>query len=249
MLTAIIVDDEKNARDVIRYSLSSFHTKKVEVVKECANVKDAVAAINDYQPDIVFLDIEMPKESGFKLLDYFEDINFEIVFITAYSDYAIKAFEVSAIDYLLKPVQIDRLESAIDKIYKRKGAGVYNNIKVLKENLSAKSLTKICISHISGQIILDSKDIIMLQADRAYCKIFLSNRKTILASKSLNKFEFLLEQSNKFFKTNRSFIVNKEFVTNYKRKECIIELEQKCTASIAKSYRKDFTFFLKSREV
>lgn len=244
MLTAIIVDDEKNARDVISYSIANFCATKVKVVGECANVDEAVKAINEHQPNIVFLDIEMPKQSGFQLLDYFDEINFEIVFITAYSNYAIKAFEVSAVDYLLKPLQIERFEQTITKIYNK--SSKFNNDKIvaLKENLAAKSLRKMCITYAGGIHIINIDNIIIIEAERAYSKIILYSRKSILASKSLNKFEVLLESSNDFFKTSRSYIINSKFINKYDSINSTIELEQNCIAKLARNKKSKFEEFL-----
>jgi two-component system LytT family response regulator len=110
-IKAIIVDDEESARDVLQNLLLLF-CPNVEVVAKCENVLKAVDAINKEQPDLVFLDIEMPNYAGYEIVNFFDKINFEIIFVTAYDQYAVRAFEVAAIDYLLKPIDIDRLKAS-----------------------------------------------------------------------------------------------------------------------------------------
>src|SRR3989338_4013155 len=114
-LKAILIDDEESARNVLSNLMARF-CPEVNILQTCANVTEAIDAINTHQPDVVFLDIEMPNYSGFELVNFFEKVNFEIVFVTAYDKYAIKAFEVSAVDYLLKPIEIDRLKQAVERL-------------------------------------------------------------------------------------------------------------------------------------
>ena len=111
---------KKNARIMLSTLLNEYASSDVQIVAQCKNVPEGVLAIHKHSPDIVFLDVEMPEYNGFELLDFFKEINFEIVFVTAYNHYAVRAFEVSAIDYLLKPVDIDGLKAAIEKAKKKR---------------------------------------------------------------------------------------------------------------------------------
>ena len=114
-MRALIVDDEAKARSVLKELLAEFGTT-IEVVAMADDIPSAVKAIHQHKPEVVFLDIEMPGYNGFQLLEFFDKINFKIVFTTAYSEYAVQAFEISAVDYLLKPIQISQLERTIGKL-------------------------------------------------------------------------------------------------------------------------------------
>ena len=131
-IQAIIVDDEQSARDILTNLLARF-CPQVEVLGAYSNVPAAAAAIKELKPQLAFLDIEMPNYSGFEIVDFFHEVNFEMVFVTAYDQHAIKAFEVSAVDYLLKPIDIERLQSAVEKVQKRVGQSRAVNHDLLKE--------------------------------------------------------------------------------------------------------------------
>lgn len=241
MLTAIIVDDEKNARDVIAHSITNYCSDKIKAVAQCSNIQEAIKAIKEHQPNIVFLDIEMPKESGFQLFNYFEETNFDVVFITAYSKYAIKAFEVSAVDYLLKPLQIDKFEQTVNKLFQQKNqSNLAKKVNTLKENLAAEVLQKITIPYVGGYHFIEINDIIAIEAERAYSKVILLNTSPITVSKSLNKFEGLLEDNLLFFKTSRSNLINLKYITNYHKNTSIIELVENYHAKLSRNNKKKF---------
>ena len=107
-MRSIIVDDEESARDVLSALLHRYHSE-IEVIDKCTNVEEAVSSIKKYNPELIFLDIEMPRFAGYEILNFFENVDFKIIFVTAYDQYAIKAFELAALDYLLKPIDPDRL--------------------------------------------------------------------------------------------------------------------------------------------
>ena len=128
-MNAIIVDDEEKSRVTLQKIISDF-CKEMEIIAVASNIEEALQQINQYKPDVVFLDIEMPGGSGFELLNKLTDIDFEIIFITAYNQYAIRAFEYTSIDYLLKPINIEKLVRSVQKVYKR-----------IEEKTSAKKFT------------------------------------------------------------------------------------------------------------
>lgn len=133
---------------------------------------DGVLAINRNKPDVVFLDIEMPDYSGFELLDFFRDVDFEIIFTTAYSQYALKAFEVSAVDYLLKPIQISKLEASIEKLKKKLNVvTMQKRLELLKENLKEETIKKIVLPVSDGHLFVNIDHIINFNADGAYTKV------------------------------------------------------------------------------
>lgn len=235
-IKAIIVDDEESARDVLSNLLIRF-CPQIEMIKTCSNVPDAVNAIKTLQPKVVFLDIEMPNYAGYEIVSFFEEINFDIVFVTAYDKYAIKAFEISAVDYLLKPVEIDRLKSAVEKLVtKIELSDVRNNYKALTQNLKSNELTKIAIKQNGNHIILDTKDVIAIEAQEAYsCIHTLSG--DYLMSKNLKHFETILENNNVFFRTHKSWIVNLSHLVHFSKSKLEIELTNHTIAKLSK-YKK-----------
>ena len=151
-LQAIIVDDEAKARRILETFLAEF-CPEVSVVAVAEDVPQAVKAIRKLNPDVVFLDIEMPGYNGFQLLEFFEEIQFEIIFTTAYSEFALKAFQVSAIDYLLKPIQIDQLTKAVEKLTKIKGNSlIRERIETLQANLEENKIKKIVVPLSDGSL-------------------------------------------------------------------------------------------------
>ncbi len=213
--TAIIIDDEAKARRIME-TLITDHCPEVKVLESADDVLSGIKAINKHKPDIVFLDIEMPGYTGFQLLDFFDEINFAVIFTTAYSEYALQAFQVSAVDYLLKPIQIDQLHSAIEKVSRLKGT-TQNREKIhtLKENLEDHHIKKIALSTSQGLIFVPVNQIIYLEADGSYTHIFLTDGSKLLISKKIKEFENILTQDNHFFRTHRSFIVNLSFIKQY----------------------------------
>lgn len=153
-IKAIIVDDEPSARSLLQKMIHE-HCPSVEIVDEAPDVKTAVKLINKHKVELVFLDIEMPKENGFALFEYFDVPSFETIFCTAYSDYAIKAFEVSAVDYILKPISISKLTVAVEKAIKLLGQSqILNRVNALKENLTVNKLQKIALPLSDGLVFV-----------------------------------------------------------------------------------------------
>jgi two-component system, LytTR family, response regulator len=217
-MKAIIVDDEPKARSLLRKIITD-HCKGLTIVDEADSVKTAVKLINKHQPDIVFLDIEMPVENGFVLFDYFDVPPFETIFCTAYSEYALKAFEVSAIDYLLKPISISKIQLAIEKAIKHRGQNrIIEQVSVLKENLASKQLHKIGLSLSDGLQFLKLEDVLYFEADGSYTNVITTKEKH-LVSKKLKDFEDLLTDDSRFFRVHRSFLVNAYQIEKYSKKE------------------------------
>ncbi|WP_299680922.1 LytTR family DNA-binding domain-containing protein [uncultured Tenacibaculum sp.] len=235
---AILVDDELNARENLRYLLGDF-CSEVEIVGEASNIDDAVILIEKEIPDLVFLDIEMPEKNGFQIFNEFEEINFQVIFITAYDQYAIKAFQVAAIDYLLKPVEVSLLQNAVKKakefINQKKSD---TRISVLKEN--KKKLKKIAIPYKNDYAIIDTKDIICIQADRMYSIIYTIQNKEYIASKKLNYYENLFENEVSFTRVHRSWIVNTDHVIIYSKRERQLKLSLEKLIPVSKGYKESF---------
>lgn len=240
MIRAVIIDDEKLARDVIFNYLNEY-CHDVEVVAQASSVKTALTAIQKTTPDLVFLDIEMPDGTGFDLLNSVDKIDFKIIFVTAYSEYAIKAFRFSAIDYLLKPVKIDELIDAVARVRSAGTTGISAEIiSSLLNNIRSSSprQSTLIIPNIKGFEVLRVSDIIMCQAD-GYCTNFhLSGNRKVVSSKNLKHFDGLLEDQN-FLRVHHSYLVNLDHVTGYTRQGEIL-LSEGMKAFLGDSYKNEF---------
>lgn len=245
MLKAIIVDDEGKARRLLETLLTEY-CPQITIAAFAEDVAEAVKAIKKHEPDVVFLDIEMPGYNGFQLLDFFEDINFEIVFTTAYSEFALRAFQVSAIDYLLKPIQIDQLVNAVQKLEKIKGnALIKERMQALQTNMEEFKIKKIVVPLIEGNVFLDVKDIVFLKAEGSYVNFYLKDDTKILASKNIKDFENQLTQTEGFFRTHRSYLINTRYINSLAPDALEVVLNNKHVVTIARERKNDFLQFIK----
>jgi two-component system LytT family response regulator len=248
MIRALIVDDEKPARLVLRSLIEEF-TTEVAIVGECPNVPEAVIAINTHKPDVVFLDIEMPEYSGFELLSFFNEPNFEIIFVTAYSEYAIRAFEVSAVDYILKPIEISDLEKAIAKLKdKLTASSMQERLEALKANLEEDRIKKMVIPMTDGLKFIKIPDIAFIQAKGAYAEINFKDQTKLLTSKVLRFFEQTLEPETDFVRIHRSSLVNISFVSSYNKGKAEVILENGVSLAVSNS-KKSILEKVKSKKI
>jgi two-component system, LytTR family, response regulator len=218
-MKAIIVDDEKNSCETLRVLLQDF-CQNVEVKDTCQTIDAAVVAITKYKPDVVFLDINMKGENGFDLLSKLTKIDFEIVFATAYSEYAIKAFKFSAIDYLLKPIDIEDLRRAVEKIEKRKGVVTSLKYDQLLSNLNPgnEKNFKLALASSAGLTFIKIADIVYCEADSNYTTFFMADGKKILVSQTLKEYDELLSP-HRFFRIHHSYLINIDAAKQYLRGE------------------------------
>lgn len=234
IFNAILVDDEESARNILSNLLLNF-CPQINIVDKCEDVEQAVESIKKHQPNLVFLDIEMPNYAGFEITSFFKEINFEIIFITAYDNYAIKAFQVSAVDYLLKPIEINKLKEAVEKfISKQQIKNASINYDVLIESLKDNHIKKIIVPHQGDQKIILIENIIAIEASESYSYIHTSDNEKYIVSKNLKHFERLLNQNNNFFRTHKSWIVNTEFLKEYSKSKLLISLENNIHAKLSK---------------
>lgn len=216
MLRAVIVEDEKRSRETL-FGLLKMYCKNVEIVGEAENVQEGLMLIRQQSPDVVFLDIQMPDGSGFKLLELIEDIKFDVIFTTAYDQFAIKAIRYSALDYLLKPIYPDDLIRAVKKAEKNKQILKSNeNIKVLLENINLPPAEspKIILSTSEKINVVKVDDIVRCESDNYYTMFFFTNGKRLLVSKTLKEQEELLSGHN-FIRPHKSHLVNVKYIKSY----------------------------------
>ncbi len=211
--TAIIIDDEKMAGTLLAGMVKEYCTD-IEIVDTYKDLPTGVLAIKKLKPNLVFLDIEMPLHSGLELLDFFEDseVNFAIIFTTAYNKYAIQAFKLSAVDYLLKPIDPEELELAIERFKKTQHKKDY---QLLKDNLDRKVAQKIAINTLNSVKFVELNQILFFKAEGAYTDVTLLSGKIYTVSRGLKSFEEVLKDDPMFLRCHKSYLVNLKYVSEH----------------------------------
>jgi two-component system, LytTR family, response regulator len=218
MLRAVIVEDEAASRETLRNYLSKY-CKQVTVAGEADSVKTGIDVISRYKPDIVFLDVEMPYGNAFDLLDQIEEKNFETVFVTAYDHYAMKAINFSASYYILKPIDIDELIKAVDKIIATKESKEHAiRTKILIDNIKieSKQLQKIMLPMLDGFEVVTIKDIIRCQAVDNFTEFFLLDGSKRLICRTLKFYEEILSDLD-FVRIHKSHLINAHYLKRYRK--------------------------------
>lgn len=220
-IAVLLVDDEKPVREALREMLRGFG--QIEVVGEASTLPEAVREIHRLKPQLIFLDIEMPGYTGLQLLEFFnpQDITFDIVFVTAYSEYAIQAFKISAFDYLLKPVNRQELSQMLHRYESHKDQQKVTERMALLRDVLHQDVPnkKIAISSANGISFIELEEVVLLEAAGAYTTVVLQSGEQIVSSKPIGEFESLLENDPGFFKTHRSYIIHFKFVKSLQTKE------------------------------
>lgn len=226
----LIVDDELLARRVIRKMISdNFNT--FTFTTEASNLVDAISIIEKEKPDLIFLDIQLKDKNSFEIFKEIDHNTLNIIFVTAYEQYAVKAFEVGAKHYILKPIEEEKLIEATNKVYKQ----------IQNKNTD---LGKISIPYNSDFKILETSNIKFAQADGAYCKIFLKGNKEEHISKPLNYIEEKLKDFSSFIRVHKSFVVNAEWIQSIARDKSSLLLNTGETIPVARSRREEFKLFV-----
>jgi two-component system, LytTR family, response regulator len=215
MIKALIIDDELKARNILHHYIVNFIPEVTEI-EQAASVDEAVEILKNYQPGIVFLDVEMPHKNGFDFLVQIKEPAFDVIFTTAYNQYAIQAIRFSALDYLLKPVDPDELKAAVLRYSERQESiqqkkELYGN---LVQNIEKKEVRdfKIAVPSCDGVHFFKTEDILRLEADKSYTHIHLLNQRPFIASKTLKHFEEMLDEFG-FIRTHKSHLVNPKHIT------------------------------------
>lgn len=219
-MKAVILDDEKHCREVLSALLQK-HCSGVEVAGEFSNGADALKQIGKIGPDILFLDIEMPGMNGFEFLERCTSRSFEVIFTTAYNEYAIRAIKHSALDYLLKPVEKNELIAAVEKAKGQNAGKTSARVEQLLTALSFKKEPKrFAVPTMEGLIMLNSGEILYCESDGPYCTFyFTNNSKPLLTSRTLKEAEDVLMSCGDFFRVHSSYLINMKFIQKYIRGE------------------------------
>jgi two-component system LytT family response regulator len=240
MLNAVIIEDEKKSREVLRKLIHDY-CPDVHISGMAESVSEGIELIRNEKPDLVFLDIEMQSGSGFDLLEKIGKVNFDVIFTTAYEQYALKAIKFSALDYLLKPIDIGELKAAVEKIILRNDRQNENEkVSQLIRNFNHKLQPKITLSTSDGLVFILVEDIIRCEAQGAYTVFYFKNRKSIMVSKNLKEFQILLEDYQ-FFRIHNSHLINLNEIEKYKKADGgSVLMSDGSTISISESRRQEF---------
>lgn len=239
-MKAIIIDDEKKGREILHALINSYCID-VEVLATAKSADEGYELILKHNPDVVFLDIEMPNGNGFYLLEKFDKIRFRIIFTTAYDNYAIKAIKYHALDYLLKPIDIDELQLSVENVKQVIGTAETGNRYA--EFLAARKLEftgRIALPVKEGIIYLPVSDIVRLESDGSYSTFYTSDTKKYVVSKNLKEFEDVLPVKE-FFRTHKSHLINMKKVKKYIRTDgYFVEMEDGSIVEIARRKKDEF---------
>ncbi|MES2593070.1 MAG: LytTR family DNA-binding domain-containing protein [Bacteroidota bacterium] len=243
MLRAVIIDDEKNAVTAMEIAIKEY-CPGVEIVGTALSAKDGIKEIQNKNPDLVFVDIEMPQMTGLEMVEQFEHRKFQVIFVTAYNQFAIKAFKVNATDYLLKPINIIELINAINRISDRIAKPAISAIQ--EEKIKTALSGKLTIPTATGSEYINIKDIIRIEADGSYSKVFSNDGKMRFVTKNLKSLENSLEGES-FFRCHNSHLINVEYIKKYNpaKDKGIIEMTDESSIPVARSVKMDLAELIK----
>jgi len=220
MIRTVVIEDEEHSRKMLMGMLQE-NCRAITVVASADSVKTGLTAIAEQKPELVFLDIELQSETSFEILEKLPEINFELVFTTAFDHYALKAIKFCAIDYLLKPIDLNELRTAVAKAEKRLNREYLNkNLEVLVNNLKSGSQNnhRIALSTLEGLLFVNVRDIIYCESSGPYTKFIFKQADKIITSKHLKEYEDLLNEYD-FFRIHKSYLVNLQEIKKYIRGE------------------------------
>ena len=242
MIRCVLIDDESNSLEMMEWLLKTY-CPQVQILDMCNAAAKGIEAINKHKPDLVFLDIEMPHMNGFDMLEQFNKLNFDVVFCTAYDQFAIKAFKYSAVNYLLKPVDPEDLKETIRRIEDRKASPSKEQIELLLQNIKQQTRTttqRIALTTGDGMIFVPTQEIMYCQADSNYTSVILTGGKKILVSKVLKEIDETLSGPD-FFRVHNSYLINLNHIKKYVRGEGgYIIMDDGANISISRNRRQDF---------
>lgn len=212
----IIIEDEKRAQMLLQNILEK-HFPIIEIMAIADDLPSGVKAIHKHKPDFVFLDIEMPNFSGLEILDFFneKEVDFSIIFTTAYNHYAIEALKIAAVDYLLKPLNKEDIKEALERFEKKNSAYNQESFSSLKSIISDKKINKIAVPEGNQLHFIKTENIIYIKADNSYSELYLENGKQMIVSRSIKNFEDGLKENPCFCRIHKSYLINTQFVEKY----------------------------------
>ncbi len=213
MIKAVIIDDEAESRNAVSNILKNY-CKDIEILGEADDVASGITLIKKKKPKVVFLDIQMPDGSGFNLLESFDNLDFHVVFITAYDQYAIKAIKFSALDYILKPIDPQQLINAVEKVKKITPVKIQSPERIINLLNNKRNITKIALPTLNGFRFVNIKDIIRCESDNNYTNFYLQTTEQLIVTRTLKEYEIMLKDDS-FVRVHQSHLVNLDFVEQY----------------------------------
>lgn len=246
---AIIVDDEAHSRSVLKNLLVKF-CPSINLVAEADNANTAFDLINKHEPDVVFLDIQMPGGNGFSLLKKFKDIYFDVVFATSYDKYAIEAIKLSALHYLLKPIEVEDLQEAVKRLERNADSKEINEkliANAINNSEEKVEIEKKITVHTKDQVIfLSLNEITHFEADVNYTFIYTKENVKYTSAKTIGDYENLLKEYDAFYRISKSCLINVNYVRDYSKGEtCILTLANKHTYEVSRRRKQDLLVLLK----
>lgn len=240
--TALIVDDEKHQQEILSGMIRN-DFPEIMLQGICSSVEEGLQRIPQLKPDLVFLDVMMPPLTGFDLLSRLEKVDFEIIFCTSYEQYAIRAFQVSAVDYLLKPFDTVQLRAALKRFEERIRLKLSaRHVEVLLQNVhqQTRDKTKIALPTRQGFVFVEAGDIIRCESDNVYTVFYFTDRTKLMVSRSIKEWENLLGDF-RFFRIHASHLVNMQYVKEYIRGEGgTVRMEDGSEVEVSRRKKEDF---------
>ena len=243
MIRIIIIDDEQKSIDVLKYSLSKIRND-IQIVGEAHSADSGLKLIEQvgHQTDLLFLDIQMPNGDGFHLLNSLKKIPFGVIFVTAFDQFAIKAIRFSALDYLLKPVNTEELESALQRFEQKQNGSA---IQAFSESIRNKTLfDKLAISTLTEVRLIPIEQIRYFESENSYCTLYLDTDERVVSTKSIGYYETLL-QDHSFFRCHNSYLINIKKVTRFLKGDSrLVELENRIRLDVSERRKNDLLALL-----
>lgn len=234
-IRALIIDDEQNSQIVLAELLNRY-CPEVEVLDFASNIAEAKDKIEKLEPDLIFLDIQMPNGSGFDLLKNVDSTKFQVIFVTSHHQYALNAFRFNALDYLLKPIEIKDLKESVKRCFRRKNdEGLQNFMDFMDESKTDK---KLMLHHQNQVVLVPTSEIKWIKGEDNYCKISCSSGDEYVLSKTLKEIELYYSKSNKFIRVRREIVLNIDFIRSYSKSDpCIITLRDQTEIEVSRRKR------------
>lgn len=248
MIKALIIDDEAAAAHVLQMMIEKY-VPEITDLRIATKIDEATTIVTNFEPDIVFQDIVMPEKNGFEFLSELGKIDFEIIFTTAYDEYAIRAIRFSALDYLLKPINSEELKIAIERFLEKRNQQQESDLllKNLLNNLEQKkeSEFKLAIPTITGALFFSPAEIMRLEGEGNYSRFYLTNDRKYLSAKTMKEYEEILV-SHSFLRIHKSHLVNKQFIDNYLNEGTIV-LKDKTALPVSRQRKQEVAAILKNK--
>ncbi|HEX2630387.1 MAG TPA: LytTR family DNA-binding domain-containing protein [Chitinophagaceae bacterium] len=242
MIRCVIVDDEMQSLVMIEWLLKTY-CPNVQIEAKCNDAQSGIEAVQKHRPDLLFLDIEMPHMNGFDMLEQFDELFFDVVFTTAYDQFAIKAFKYSALNYLLKPVDPEDLKETIRRVEQRRNVPMKEQMELLMQSIrdaGRQTLARIALTTNDGLLFVNTSEIIYCESDSNYTTVVMTGGQKILVSKTLKDIDEALS-GNDFYRIHNSFLVNLNHIKKYVRSEGgYVIMDNGASIGISRNKRQEF---------